>query len=284
MTLLVLVCAAQQTKAPRPNSLRLYVLDCGTLDHPDYAQLTPQQINQKLAFYTLKREEVATHVMSVPCFLVAHPRGTLMWDVGAVPDSNFKPGAASATERFATATKPLRTQLAGAGYSPADIAYVAFSHFHWDHTANGNMFSGSTWLVPQPERDIMFAEPPSDRTIPSNYVALENSKTQILGQTDYDVFGDGAVVIKPAPGHSPGHQVLFLKLAKIGPVVLSGDLYHYPEERTLNRLPVNEFNREQTAESRREIETFLKKTGAQLWIQHDYTANSQLRKAPAFYE
>jgi len=39
----------------------------------------------------------------------------------------------------------------------------------------------------------------------------------------------------------PAHAMLFLKLAKAGPVVLSGGLYHYPEERTLNRLPVAEF-------------------------------------------
>jgi hypothetical protein len=33
---------------------------------------------------------------------------------------------------------------------------------------------------------------------------------------------------------------LYLKLAKTGGVVLSGDLYHYPEERRLDRLPTFE--------------------------------------------
>ena len=98
------------------------------------------------------------------------------------------------------------------------------------------------------------------------------------------MFGDKTVVIKSAPGHSPGHQVLFLKLAKTGPIVLSGDLYHYPEERKLNKIPTTEFNAAQTVASRAEIEAFLKKTGAQLWIQHDYTANAKLKKAPQFYE
>jgi len=106
----------------------------------------------------------------------------------------------------------------------------------------------------------------------------------IIDKDEYDVFGDGKVIIKSTPGHTPGHQSLFLKLAKTGPVVLSGDLYHYPEERTLNRLPVAEFNKEQTAASRAELEVFLKKTGAQLWIQHDFLGNAKLKKAPAFYE
>jgi N-acyl homoserine lactone hydrolase len=98
------------------------------------------------------------------------------------------------------------------------------------------------------------------------------------------VFGDKTVIIKAAPGHSPGHQVLYVKLAKTGPVVLGGDLYHYPEERKLKLVPKTEFNPEQSAASRAAIEEFLKKTGAQLWIQHDYMASAKLKKAPQYYE
>ena len=106
----------------------------------------------------------------------------------------------------------------------------------------------------------------------------------IIKTDDYDVFGDGTVVIKFAPGHPPGHQVLSVKSAKTGPVLLVGDLYHYPEERTLNRVPTFEFNQQQTVATRTTIETFLKKTGAQLWIPHDFAANAKLKKAPAYYE
>ena len=98
------------------------------------------------------------------------------------------------------------------------------------------------------------------------------------------MFGDGTVVIKWAPGHTPGHQILYLKLSKTGPVVLSGDLYHYAQERTLDRVPTFEFNPEQTRTTRVAIEAFLKKMGAQLWIQHDFTANAKLKKAPDYYE
>jgi glyoxylase-like metal-dependent hydrolase (beta-lactamase superfamily II) len=92
------------------------------------------------------------------------------------------------------------------------------------------------------------------------------------------------VVVKAAPGHSPGHQVLFVKLARTGPVVLSGDLYHYPEERALKRLPTTEFNVQQTAASRAAVESFLTQSKAQLWIEHDFTANAKLKKSPAFYD
>ena len=91
-------------------------------------------------------------------------------------------------------------------------------------------------------------------------------------------------MLKATPGHSPGHQVLFLKLAKTGPVVVSGDLYHYPEERTLNRIPTFEADERQTAASRASLDAFMKKAGAQLWIQHDFNGNAKLKKAPGYYE
>jgi len=139
-------------------------------------------------------------------------------------------------------------------------------------------------LVPQIEHNAMFAEKAPGTTQPSTYAALRNTKTIILKSDEFDVFGDGSVIIKSAPGHTPGHQVLYLKLAKTGGVILSGDLYHYPEERKLDRVPTFDFNEEQTRATRVMIEAFLKRIGAQLWIQHDIIANAKLKKSPNFYD
>ncbi len=263
---------AQQRKAQLPNSVRLYVFDCGKLDIPD---ITP---------YQLTRAEIATNVMSVPCFLIAHPRGTLMWDVGAVTDRLIPAGGTGTLRGYGTSSKKLETQLNEIGYRPRDITYLSLSHFHWDHVGNANIFAEATWLVRKGERDVMFSDPPSTRTEPQNFTALKKSKTTIMTTADYDVFGDGSVVIKSAPGHSPDHQVLFVNLSNTGPVVLSGDLYHYPEERALKKIPTTEFNREQSAASRAAIEAFLMRTHAQLWIEHDFNANAKLKKSPAYYD
>jgi len=263
---------AQPRKATPPKSPRLYIFDCGTINATDALN------------YRLQKEEVATPKMSMECFLIAHPKGNLMWDVGAIPDSSFPPGGAPGTLRNGVASKTLTSQLTEIGYTPADINYLALSHFHWDHVGNSNLFASATWLTPKAERDFMFSEPPSPRTEPANFSALKNSKTVFLTQDEYDVFGDGTVVIKAATGHSPGHQVLYLKLAKTGPLVISGDLYHYAEERKLNRLPVLEYNVDQTVASRASVEDHIKKTGAQLWIQHDFNGSAKLKKSPLFYE
>jgi N-acyl homoserine lactone hydrolase len=264
---------AHHKAPPPPSSVRLYVFNCGSLDISD-----PER-------FRLKKEELATTNLSVGCYLIVHPKGTLMWDVGAVPDAALKPGQKSALEGYATITETLESQMEKAGYEPEHIQYVAFSHYHYDHVANANQFAKATWLARGVERDAMFAPVLPDKKMnPANYSALKNSKTVIIPTDDYDVFGDGTVVMKLAPGHTPGHQVLFLKLKKTGPIVLSGDLYHYPEERKLGRVPTFEFDQQQTVETRKKIETFLKESGAQLWIQHDYAANAKLKKAPQYYE
>ena len=263
---------AQPRKAQPPPSVRLYVFDCGRLDIPD---ISP---------YQLTRAEIATNVMSVPCFLVAHPKGTLMWDVGVVPDRLIASGKPGTLRGYASATRKLEAQLNEVGYAPSDITYLSFSHFHWDHVGNANLFARATWLVRKVERDTMFSDPPSPRTEPAHFSALKDSRTTFITTADHDVFGDGKVVIKSAPGHSPGHQVLFVNLANTGSVVLSGDLYHYPEERRLKKVPTTEFDREQSAASRAAIEAFLTQAHAQLWIQHDFNGNSKLKKSPSYYD
>ena len=55
----------------------------------------------------------------------------------------------------------------------------------------------------------MFAEKPAGIIATATFSALKNAKTTIIKTDEYDVFGDGTVIIKSAPGHTPGHQVLF---------------------------------------------------------------------------
>ena len=178
----------------------------------------------------------------------------------------------------------LESQLASAGFKPSDVTCVALSHYHWDHTANANLFAAATWLVSKAEHDVMFSADPPAGTRPETYSKLKASRTRLVNKDEYDVFGDGSVIIKQAPGHTEGHSGLYVKLANTGPVVLSGDLYHYRAERTLNRLPTFEVSEQGTRASRAEIEKFLKRTGAELWIQHDLAAFRKMKLAPQYHD
>jgi glyoxylase-like metal-dependent hydrolase (beta-lactamase superfamily II) len=269
------VTAAQ----PSGPGLRLYVLDCGAV------------IYNNPEAYNLTRQEVANTNMSVACYLVVHPRGELLFDTG-LPDStagrpfNESPLSGQpnppSTAYFMLVAKTLQSQLAAIGFAADQIDYLALSHFHRDHVGNANDYAASTWLVQKADYEAMFgAEVPAASITPS-FSALRSSTKQLL-QGDHDVFGDGTVVLKHTPGHTPGHQSLYVKLAKTGGVVLSGDLYHYPEERTLDRMPEREKGTA-TKASRAALERFMSEADAQLWIGHDINAFSRQKKAPEFYE
>jgi glyoxylase-like metal-dependent hydrolase (beta-lactamase superfamily II) len=261
--------------------MRLYVFDCGLLN------IAPAGV----ARYHVTPSEAGETRMPVPCFLVAHPRGTLMWDVGVIPDETVEAMASKGGAHYdvnpvsaAVVVRTLKSQLAAIGYSPTDITYVAISHAHKDHSANLNEFAASTWLVRPAEREFMWKKG-NERVEPNFYTKLEHSKSISLEKDEYDVFGDGKAIIKAAPGHTPGHQVLILQLASLGRVMIAGDLYHYLPERTFHRAPPdNEFSVQQSADSRAKIEEYVKKTSATLWIEHEWAANAKLKKSPAYYE
>jgi glyoxylase-like metal-dependent hydrolase (beta-lactamase superfamily II) len=252
-------------------SLRLYVFDCGHLKSGN-----PQ---------VLLDRGVKVTDMSVEAFLIVHPRGTLLWDAGVIPDELVRPDGT--VEARATVHTTIKDQLAAIGYKPADITYLALSHNHYDHSANGNNFATATWLVQRPERAFMFPDTPPATPIngAARWSELKTAKTKIL-DGDYDVFGDGSVMIIATPGHTPGHQSLLVNLKKTGPVLLSGDLYHYPSERTLkNFTPFSNLgDPAQEVASKAKVEALLKQKHAKIWIQHDILADAKLRKSPGHYD
>ncbi len=275
-----IACMATFALAQSADEVRLYVLDGGELE------ASPSS-------YNLLDSEVGSTLLALSSFLIVHPQGVLLWEAGAVPDQERVMegiGARQIVIRSDEAERPvhlgpsLTGQLADIGYAPADVTHLALSHFHWDHSANANTFAHATWLVRPEERAAMFPDAPLHNSArPMTYAALRDANRIDVTDEEHDVFGDGKVILKAARGHSPGHQVLYVELAETGGVVLSGDLYHYPEERTLDRLPRSDWDVAQTQAARVAVEEFLERKNATLWIEHDMLAHRALRKAPQFY-
>jgi glyoxylase-like metal-dependent hydrolase (beta-lactamase superfamily II) len=251
------------------SSPRLYVIDCGQL------------IYNRPESYGLTRDEVANSNMSVACFVVVHPKGVLLYDTGlsdALVGRPFYENPQAGYQTLKTST--LVGKLADIGLKPADITYLALSHSHWDHVGNANLFARSTWLTSRAGYDGMFRvlNPPAY----DHFDKLKDAK-KIIFEGDHDVFGDGSVILKQTPGHMPGHQSLYVKLAQTGGVLVAGDLYHYQEELDKGRMPPEELKSE-TPRSRQAMETFVRDTHSQIWIPHSIAFFAAARQSPAWYE
>jgi len=268
-TLFPIAQAEAQAVSKGPMPMRMYVFDCATLKDRDPGG------------YGLTREQVASVDMSDPCFLIVHPKGLLLWETGLNDAVYDRPEGGGA--KHDKIDKSLRSQLAVIGYGPADITFLAMSHWHGDHSGNANDYAGSTWIVQKAESDFMFGDKiaANPAAKPDEFKELKNSKTIII-DGDHDVFGDGTVTLISTPGHTSGHQCLLVRLPKTGPVLLSGDLFHFPGEREFHTVPRD--NNAEMVVSRAKIEALIKTTGAQLWIQHDMIANRKLKKSPQYYE
>jgi N-acyl homoserine lactone hydrolase len=266
-----LLLAANCLAAAAP--VRLYVLDCGVATFKDMGGFSDT------GDYDGQSGEVA-----VPCFLIRHPKGDLIWDLGLGDHFAAAAGGADvAPGVHATVAVTLPAQLKALSLTPKDIRYIAFSHLHWDHTGNANEFPDATWIMNSTELAASSVLPPPGGVLPDTWSEVKAAKTESI-DGDYDVFGDGSVTILRAPGHTPGHQVLKLKLAKSGTVILSGDLWHLRASVDAKRVPVFNVSRADTLASMARIDTILKNTKGRLIVQHDVKDYQALPKPPAFLD
>jgi N-acyl homoserine lactone hydrolase len=266
-----LLISACSTK-PALNPLTLHVFECGKIEVRDESLFSPGVNKGK------------TKQMVDSCYLIQHEKGTLVWDTGLNDALGEKGIEAWEGAFFMSVPKTLASQLDEIAIKPEEIDFLGISHFHGDHTGNANLFSNAQLIIQQEEFDAAFgADATKFGFNPGSYDQIDKEKIKVISG-DNDVFGDGSVIIKRAVGHTPGHQVLFLNLAQTGPVVLSGDLYHFTSNRDHKRVPSFNFNKEQTLEAMDDIEAFVKEKNAQLWIQHDLEQNSMIKHSPEFYQ
>lgn len=251
---------------------KLYVFDCGTVFMDD------------VSAFGLDNDETDVRELAVPCYLVENKGEYLLWDGGL-------PLAAAGKERHLMGgafdivyQRSLVDQLGDLGLSTGEIDYTAYSHFHFDHVGAANLFPDAKLMIQGSEYQAAFENHEQYQVFQYDlYAQLVDSDIAIL-QGKHDVFGDGSAVIVPAPGHTPGHQVLLVNLDNLGPLVLSGDLYHFEFSRTHRRVPTFNTDKSQTLASMEAIEQLVASTGASFWIQHNKSLYDTLDKAPAFYD
>jgi N-acyl homoserine lactone hydrolase len=267
-----IVSLSSPASAAAPASVRLYALDCGQIEFEDMAMFADTgELDGKPA------------TLPDPCFVVVHPKGELLWDAG-LGNSFVGKGTVEVEPGVrVTVARTLEEQLKQIALKTEDIDLVSFSHFHFDHIGNASAFTKATWLLSAAEYDAAIKNPRAEGPTPAQIQVQQNVKMErVVG--DRDVFGDGTVRILSAPGHTPGHQVLVLKLAKSGTVMLSGDLYHTLDNRRFKRVPAFNVNRAETLASIDRFERIAENTKARVIVQHSKEDFDALPKVPAYLE
>lgn len=274
LSLLLIAGCATTAQDQQASVERMYVIGCGENHAKDVSRWTPGvNVGQPAVF-------------SNHCYLVKHAKGLMLWDAGnpdrlaALPNGLTNPaGTITAFMR-----KPLAESLKEIGVAPADIRHFAMSHSHGDHSGNASLFAASTLYMQEREYDAVFgAEPQKYGFISANFEKLRGAKVVKLNG-DHDVFGDGSVMIKAAPGHTPGHQVLVVRLPQTGPVILSGDMVHLAYSWEKRVVPSFNFDVAQSERTIDAMKDYAAKTGARLWINHDREQSAAIPKSPAFVQ
>src|SRR3954463_3467088 len=235
--------------------------DCGT---PQAPTAVNQRFSDTFAYGDLKIQFVFS------CYLIRHGDDYMLWDTG---HATTAPNVAPKTS--------LVDYLAKTDVKPEQIRYVGISHYHADHTGQIASFSKATLLIGAKEWDAISAPKPAEGV---NFKPFEgwikgDNKVEPVA-SDKDVFGDGSVIVLRTPGHTPGHSSLLVKLAQMGPVILSGDAVHFHENFDTNGVPSFNHDRAQTLASLDRIKKILGGQKSTLVIQHDPRDVSKLPAAP----
>lgn len=256
-------CKTEKKETPKKADVKLYALVGGSI------LVNKLELFSQDTTYTGQSKQFTDAY-----YVISHPKGNLMWDAG-LPEQLVLPEPITPGNGAFTVQRPdsLQNQLASIGFKISDFNYFAMSHSHFDHTGHANRMKDATWLVQENEYN-MFA---GDSAKVKDPALTALTKVQKL-HGDHDVFGDGTVVIKSMPGHTIGHQVLYVEVAGLeNPVLLTGDLYHFEENRATKGVPSFNYDVKQTLESMDKFEAFAKEKNAEVIIQHSPIAFARLQ-------
>ena len=162
--------------------------------------------------------------------LVRHPKGNLLIDAGMGRNVDEQMKLLPAMQRAPHEKgAPAVVQLAAGGLAPHDLAAVIPTHAHWDHVSGLDDLGGVPVLTSAAAKRFRDARTHDTDVLRSlagvPYQPYDFDGGAYLGfPRSHDVWGDGAVVIVPAPGHTPDSVIVFINLPSGARYALLGDL------------------------------------------------------------
>jgi N-acyl homoserine lactone hydrolase len=216
-------------------------------------------------------------------YLIGHPKGSVLFDCG-LPNEHLT-GETTITMDEVTYRIEADNDcsasacLASFGLRPNDLAAVVLSHLHFDHAGGMPLLGDVRTLV---QRDELAASADGADTNPlwARPLAQAGGSHVVPLDGDYDVFGDGSVVVLQAPGHTPGHQCLLVRLQTGECFILGADIVYYPSQFRDRDIPTIAWSKEVSLLTCERVARVMKDTGARLLLSHDPDYRETIRVAP----
>ncbi|MBI3967884.1 MAG: N-acyl homoserine lactonase family protein [Chloroflexi bacterium] len=261
-----------------PAGLRLYTFGCGT-STADLSTFAGPRYSGQLV------------TIPMPAYLIEHPKGRLLFDTGPSyrvaedAEGYLGRGLARAMNIQMQRDDAIDRQLERHGYRTDDITHVALSHMHLDHAGGMAHFPRARFLVQQDELRTAWWPERFQRHhyIFEDYVATRRFEFVEL-HGDYDVFGDGSVVMLRTIGHTQGHSSLLVRLANNGPVLLTADAVHHRINLERFVLPSIEWSPTDCVKTIQRLRDVREHEQARVIIAHDPDDWAELKRAPEFLD
>ena len=253
--------------APKPVEMELWRLDCGDFVMKRFGAW----------FSDTFQYPPGARPLVGSCYLIRHGSDYLLWDTGMSDRLIGNP--IDNEQQTMSLKRPLLDQLKEVGVTPAQVGTVGISHFHGDHTGQARHFTNARLVIGQGDWDALKgndARLKTTREDLAHWLGGSGKAEPVAG--DADLFGDGSVIMLALPGHTPGHSGLLVRLAS-GPVLLSGDQYHFTEAVKNRGVPSFNTDRADTLASHDRFDRIAANTGAKIIIQHE---PADVAKLPAF--
>ncbi len=227
--------------------------------------------------------------LPAPSFLVEHGRGLVLIDTGiapsAVADPHIPYGAfADGVGISLKAEQCVDKQIEALGFKLADITHVIMTHLHWDHTGGMYMFPQAKFYVMGGELQYAYWPLPGGPLFRREDIEpTRGFDWNEIDDEEFDLFGDGSIVMVHMPGHTPGNASVVVRLAG-RTIVLAGDTAHLYSGLTGSLPMPSDYNTLDSVKSMRRLRLLVSSLEAMLWLSHDPTDWLKNKHAPDFYE
>jgi glyoxylase-like metal-dependent hydrolase (beta-lactamase superfamily II) len=181
---------------------------------------------------TYPKDQDRDVMMPVNMYIIDHPKGLVVFDTGnnvAISDGNCKSHWNSwicdNLQPSQTRAEVIDKLLEKVGYRVGDVKIVITSHSHLDHIGNIEMFPDAIHVIQKKELYQAWWPEKFQRGGAHVMADYDDARdfTYFELNGDYDLFGDGSVVIISTPGHTLGHQSVKVRLNDTGTVILAQD-------------------------------------------------------------